>query len=63
MLAAFGDKTRVNSNRIPMPRVFVNEELIGRYPVKSLSEILTESLLARFAIACQLKKIYSSADG
>ena len=42
MLAAFGDKTRVNSNRIPMPRVFVNEELIGRYPVKSLSEILTE---------------------
>ena len=63
MLAAFGDKTRVNSNRIPMPRVFVYEELIERYLVKSLSEILTESLLARLAIACQLKKIYSSADG
>ena len=63
MLVAFGDKTRVNSNRIPMPRLLFNGESIERYPVKSLSEILTESLLARLAIACQLKKIYSSADG
>ena len=44
-------------------RLFLNEETIERYPVKSLSKILTESLLARLAIACQLKKIYSSADG
>ena len=63
LLSTFGNKTRINGDSIPMSRLLLDERLIERNPIKLLSEVLSESLLARLAIACQLKKIYSSADG